>query len=57
MLNELIQTLSEANPKLIDCLTKTKVLLYKIGRKDLVDWVSNEINGYGAYFTERDRRF
>ena len=47
ILNELIQTLSEANPKLIDCLAKTKVLLYQIGRKDLVDWVSNEINGYG----------
>lgn len=47
ILNELIQTLSEANPKLIDCLAKTKVLLYQIGRKDLVDWVSSEINGYG----------
>lgn len=46
ILNELIQTLSEANPKLIDCLTKTKVLLYQIGRKDLANWVNNEINGY-----------
>ena len=46
ILNELISTLSDASPKLIDCLTKTKVLLYQIGRKDLVDWVNNEINGY-----------
>lgn len=46
LLNELILTLSNANPKLIDCLTKTKVLLFEIGRKDLVDWVSNETNGY-----------
>jgi len=46
ILNELIYTLSNASPKLIDCLTKTKVLLYQIGRKDLVDWVNNEINGY-----------
>lgn len=46
ILNDLIFTLSDASPKLIDCLTKTKVLLYQIGRKDLVDWVNNEINGY-----------
>ena len=46
ILNELIQTLSETNPILIDCLTKTKVLLYQIGRKDLTGWVNNEINGY-----------
>jgi hypothetical protein len=47
ILNEIIHTLSAANPKLIDCLTKTKVLLFQIGRKDLVEWVNNEINGYG----------
>ena len=46
ILNDLIYTLSNASPKLIDCLTKTKVLLYQIGRKDLVGWVNNEINGY-----------
>lgn len=46
ILNDLIFTLSDASPKLIDCLTKTKVLLYQIGRKDLVGWVNNEINGY-----------
>ncbi len=27
---------------------KTKVLLYRLGRKDLVDWVSHELNGYPA---------
>lgn len=46
ILNDLIFTLSDASPKLIDCLTKTKVLLYQIGRKDLVGWVNSEINGY-----------
>lgn len=46
ILNDLIFTLSDASPKLIDCLNKTKVLLYQIGRKDLVGWVNNEINGY-----------
>jgi hypothetical protein len=27
-------------------LVKTKVLLHQLGRKDLVEWVNNEINGY-----------
>jgi hypothetical protein len=42
----LIENLSEKDFKLIDCLMQTKVFLYRIGRKDLVDWVNNEINGY-----------
>lgn len=46
LLNELISELSSSQPSLIDALVKTKVLLHKLGRKDLVEWVNHEINGY-----------
>jgi hypothetical protein len=47
LLLELITALSNPQPSLIDALVKTKVLLHELGRKDLVEWVNNEINGYG----------
>ncbi len=46
LLSELITALSDPQPRLIDALVKTKVLLHQLGRKDLVEWVNNEINGY-----------
>lgn len=46
LLTDLISELSETQPSLIDALVKTKVLLHRVGRRDLVDWVNNEINGY-----------
>lgn len=46
LLNDLISELSSSQPSLIDALVKTKVLLHKLGRKDLVEWVNHEINGY-----------
>ena len=46
LLSELIAALSSSQPSLIDALVKTKVLLHQLGRKDLVEWVNNEINGY-----------
>jgi len=46
LLAELITALSSPQPSLIDALVKTKVLLHQLGRKDLVEWVNNEINGY-----------
>lgn len=46
LLTDLISELSEPQPSLIDALVKTKVLLHRVGRRDLVDWVNNEINGY-----------
>jgi hypothetical protein len=46
LLDDLISELSSSQPSLIDVLVKTKALLYKIGRKDLVEWVNHEINGY-----------
>ena len=47
LLLDLITALSSPQPSLIDALVKTKVLLHQLGRKDLVAWVNNEINGYG----------
>lgn len=46
LLAELISELSSSQPSLIDALVKTKVLLHRLGRKDLVEWVNHEINGY-----------
>jgi hypothetical protein len=46
LLSDLIAELSNPQPSLIDALVKTKVLLHRLGRKDLADWVNNEINGY-----------
>jgi AbiTii len=47
LLDEIIATLSDSNSSLTDALLKTKVLLYQLGKKDLVPWVNNEIKGYG----------
>lgn len=38
--------LSNSDGSLIEALIKTKVVLYKIGHKELIDWVNNELNGY-----------
>ncbi|MGH9552114.1 MAG: hypothetical protein ACRD3W_22190 [Terriglobales bacterium] len=46
LLDELIAGLSADNPNLTDALMKTKVLLHKIGRKDLAEWVNQELTGY-----------
>lgn len=46
LLNEIIESLSSQNGSLTDALLKTKVLLHKIGHKELIEWVNNEINGY-----------
>ena len=48
LLADLIAELSTPQPSLIDALVKTKVLLHRVGRKDLVEWVNHEINGYPA---------
>lgn len=46
LLVDLIAELSTSQPSLIDALVKTKVLLHQVGRKDLVEWGTHEINGY-----------
>ncbi|AUD78950.1 response regulator receiver protein [Kangiella profundi] len=46
LIEEIINILSSENGKLSDALIKTKVLLHKIGHKELVEWVNHELNGY-----------
>lgn len=46
LITEIIENLSSEKGKLSDALLKTKVLLHKIGHKELVPWVNNELNGY-----------
>lgn len=46
LIDDLISSLSREKPKLTDALMQTKVLLYRLGRKDLAEWVNRELNGY-----------
>ena len=46
LLDEIITLLGDQNAKLTDALIKTKILLHQIGKKDLAEWVNNELNGY-----------
>lgn len=46
LIGEIIEILSSDTGKLSDALIKTKVLLHKIGHKELVPWVNSELNGY-----------
>ncbi|MFM0648087.1 hypothetical protein PQR14_27530 [Paraburkholderia bryophila] len=47
LLNEIIDLLSDKSGSLTDAMLKTKVLLHRIGHKELAQWVSEELNGYG----------
>jgi hypothetical protein len=46
LLNEIVDLLSDERGSLTDALLKTKVVLHKIGHKELVEWVNDELNGY-----------
>ena len=46
LLDEIIELLGDESGSLADALLKTKILLHQIGRKELVQWVNNELNGY-----------
>jgi hypothetical protein len=46
LLSDLIESLSSEHPNLTDSLMKTKVLLHRLGRKDLAEWVNLELIGY-----------
>lgn len=46
LLDELVTLLSDEKSSLPGALLKTKVLLYQIGQKELVEWVNKELNGY-----------
>jgi len=43
---EIIELLSREQPKVETALTKTMILLYRIGEDQLAGWVTAEINGY-----------
>lgn len=46
LIEEIIEMLSSESPNLNNALFKTKVLLHKLGEKDLIAWVDSELNGY-----------
>ena len=45
LVDEIIEILSSDNGILSNALIKTKVLLHKMGHKELVMWVNKELNG------------
>ncbi|MFM0428181.1 hypothetical protein PQQ75_04125 [Paraburkholderia aspalathi] len=47
LLNDIVDLLSDKAGSLTDAMLKTKVLMHKIGHKELAEWVSDELNGYG----------
>jgi hypothetical protein len=46
LVTEIIEILSSADPDLETALTKAKVLAYKLGEKELLDWVNGELTSY-----------
>jgi hypothetical protein len=46
LVEEIIDLLSREDPNIENALTKTKVLLYRLGEDHLAGWVSAELNGY-----------
>ncbi len=46
LIDEIIEILSSSDGNLTDALIKTKIVLHKIGHKELIDWVNSELNGY-----------
>ncbi len=46
LIDDIINLLSDENSRLTDALLKTKVLLHRIGKKELAEWVNWELNGY-----------
>ena len=54
LLEEIVNLLSDKGGSLTDALLKTKVLMHRIGHKELAGWVNDELNGYpriGRYRT------
>ena len=46
LIEEIIELLSSGEINLKVALLKTKVLIHKLGEKELLDWVNGELNGY-----------
>jgi hypothetical protein len=47
LLNEVVELLSDESGSLTNALLKMKVVMHKIGHKELAEWVNDELNGYG----------
>lgn len=47
LVDEIIELLSREDPNIEAALTKTKVLLYRLGQEELASWVNAELTGYG----------
>lgn len=48
LINDIIDLLTDGDGSLTEALIKTKVVLHKIGHKELIEWVNNELNGYAS---------
>ena len=48
LFDEIVEALSSTGGSLRTALLKTKVLMHRIGHQELVEWVNDELNGYGA---------
>ncbi|AYY59867.1 hypothetical protein [Burkholderia multivorans] len=48
LLKDIVTLLSDKDGSLTDALLKTKVLMHRIGHKELAGWVNDELNGYAA---------
>jgi len=46
LIDEIIDLLSSEESNLATALLKTKILLYKLGENELLDWVNGELQGY-----------
>ena len=46
LLDEIIGLLGDEKASLTEALLKTKILMRQIGKKELAEWVNNELNGY-----------
>ncbi|VVE71316.1 hypothetical protein PPN31119_03896 [Pandoraea pnomenusa] len=46
LLKDIVTLLSDKDGSLTDALLKTKVVMHRIGHKELAGWVNDELNGY-----------
>ncbi|MFM0123255.1 hypothetical protein P0D73_30905 [Paraburkholderia sp. RL18-101-BIB-B] len=56
LLEEIVNLLSDKDGSLTDALLKTKVLMHRIGHKELAGWVNDELNGYPKDLSVPDYR-
>jgi hypothetical protein len=56
LIEEIIELLSSGESNLKIALLKTKVLLHKLGEKELLDWVNGELKGYSEKESVPDYR-